>query len=89
MMKIKVLSDSKGTIVSAVLPPEGEVENIAEGGPAISRGQCFDELEVPVIKEDQELPQLLKRLRVKRGKKSVSLKMKKQKTVRTRASKKK
>lgn len=76
-MKIKILSRTKGTIISAVLPAEGDIENLAEGGPAERRGTKFDDIELPATTASDDIPKLLRHSRVKRGKKSASLKVSK------------
>jgi len=72
-MILKILSKTKGTIVSVVFPPEDGVKNIAEGGPMLSRGLKFDELDLPVMKNISELSTLLQNSSIKRGKASISL----------------
>lgn len=80
-MKVKILSKSRGSIISVVLPPDDGVKNIAEGGPLLTRGLKFDELDLPAIASDAELSTLLKNSSIKRGKTSVSLVPTKQKDV--------
>jgi hypothetical protein len=87
-MKIKILSRTKGTIVAAVLPPETGVQNLAEGGPAARPGTKFDEIELPATTRSADIPQLLRRARVKRGKKSVSLEVSKKQPARARTARK-
>jgi len=70
---IKILSKSRGTIVSVALPPDEDVKNKAEGGPMLTRGLNFDELELSTITSDDELSTLLKNSSLKRGKVSVEL----------------
>ncbi len=67
-MKIKILSTAKGDIVAAALPPERGVRNFAEGGPAITGGRKFDELELPGKTRVADIPQLMRTSRVKRSK---------------------
>lgn len=88
-MKIKILSKSRGTIVSAVLPPEDGVKNIAEGGPMLTRGVNFDELDLPATASSAELSKLLKHSVIKRAKDSISLVPSRQKAAKARVTRKK
>ncbi len=88
-MKIKIHSKSRGTIISAELPLEDGAQNIAEGGPMLTRGLKIDELDLPTIASDAELSKLLKNSSIKRGKTSVSLSPSQQKDAKACAPRKK
>ena len=82
-MKIKVLTRDKGNIVAAVLPdPRGR--NLAEAGPAVMAVMSFDEVELPAGTRSADISPLLQRARIKRVKKTVSLKVSKKLTKRAR-----
>lgn len=87
-MKIKVLSRRKGNIVAAVLLPKARVRNLTDAGPATLPGISFDEVELPPATRSADIPQLLQRARIKRDKKTVSLKVSKKRPVRARTARK-
>lgn len=87
-MKIKVLSRRKGNIVAAVLLPKARVRNLTDAGPATLPGMSFDEVELPPATRSADIPQLLQRARIKRDKKTVSLKVSKKRPARARTARK-
>lgn len=85
-MKIKVLNRGNN-IVAAVLPAP-RARNMAEAGPAVAAGMSFDEVDLPAATRRADIPLLLQRASIKRGKQTVSLAISKKPAKRARPPRK-